>query len=88
MLVSDKEVEFEFELPHFKKDEIKVKINKNSVEIKGEKKHEIKMQKKDFFHEEKHHHTFHYMTTLPNVNPKKAKTSFSKGVLKIKVPRV
>ncbi len=88
MLISDKGIRMEFDLPNFKKEEIKVKINKNSVEIKGEKKHETKLQRKDFFHEERHHQSFHYMTTLPNVNPRKAKTTFSRRKLKIKAPRV
>ncbi len=88
MLVSDKDVTMEFDLPHFKKDEIKVKLNKNSAQITGEKKQSMKTQRKDFFHEEVHHHTFHYATTLPEINPKKAKTTFSNGKLKIKAPRV
>ena len=88
MLVSDKEVVMEFDLPNFKKSEVKVKLNKNSAEIKGEKNHVSKINRKDFFHHESHKHSFHYSTTLPTINPKKAKTSFSKGKLKIKAPRV
>ena len=88
MLITDKDIRMEFNLPYFKKNEIKVRINKNSAEIRGEKKHESKIKRKDFFHEERHSHSFHYATTLPNVNPKKAKMTFSKGKLKIKVPKI
>ena len=88
MLVSDKNVQMEFDLPNFNKNEIKVKLNKNSAQINGEKKHKMKTQRKDFLHEEVHHHTFHYETTLPDIDPKKATTKFSKGKLKIKAPRV
>ena len=82
-----KEVIIELNLPEFSKKDIKVKLTKNSAVIKAEKKQEKRVQRKDFFHQEKSYKTFSYTTTLPAINPKKAKTEFKKGILRIKAPK-
>lgn len=82
-----KEVSLNFRLPEFDRKDIQIKVGKNSVAINAKKKVENKVKKKDYFHEEKSERTFHYFTTTPNVNHKKAKIGFSKGILKINVPR-
>lgn len=84
---NSKEVVFEFHLPGFKKENIKIKLTKNSIAIKAEKKLEKGIQKKDFFHKEKTNENFNYSTTLPEINPKKAKIEFKKGILKITIPK-
>ncbi len=84
---NSKEVELKFELPGFKKKDIKMHLSKNSLSINASKKQENKVKKKDFFHQEKSEKHFVYSTTLPTIKPKKAKISFNKGVLKIKAPR-
>lgn len=84
---NSKEVELEFHLPEFSKKDIKIKLTKNAANISAEKKTEKQVKKKDFFHQEKSFKTFSYSTTLPEINPKKARTSFSKGILKIKAPK-
>ena len=82
-----KEVVLDFDLPGFTKKNVKVKVNKDSVAVNAEKKQEKKVQKKDFFHKETSYSSFSYATTIPEVDPKKAKTKFSKGKLKIIAPR-
>jgi len=84
---NSKEVVLEFNLPEFKKKDIDVKLSKNSVFVRAEKKSEKKLQKKDFFHQEKTAKVFNYQTTLPKVNVKKAKIDFKLGVLKIVIPK-
>jgi HSP20 family protein len=87
MKSNSKEVALEFALPGFNKKDVKVKLAKDSLAIKAEKKHENKIQKKDFYHHEKSYQHFSYATTLPKINPKNAKISFSKGKLKIKAQK-
>jgi len=82
-----KEVILEFDLPDFSKRDIKIRLGKNSASIKAEKRQEKKVQRKDFFHAEKSYKSFSYYTTLPRINPEKAKTEFKKGKLKIKAPK-
>ena len=84
---NSREVVLEFNLPGFTKKDVKLKITKNSLIIKANKKHEKKIQRKDFYHQEKGSQSFNYVTTLPNINPKKAKTSFKAGILKIVIPK-
>ena len=85
---NSKEVVLEFNLPDFKKEDIKVNLLKNSVAITADKKHKNKIQKKDFFHSEKSYQKFFYKTSVPKINYKKAKIEFKKGVLKITAPRI
>ncbi len=82
-----KEVSLEFKLPEFDKKDIHLHLSKNSLSINANKKSEKKIKKKDYFHEERTERHFTYTTTLPNIKPKKAKISFEKGNLKIKVPK-
>ncbi len=84
---NSKEVVLEFSLPEFSKEDLKVKLSANSVVIRGEKKVKTKVQRKEFFHKEKSYRSFNYATTLPRVEPKKAKISFNKGILKIVAPK-
>lgn len=84
---NSKEVVLEFNLPGFKKEDINLKLSKDFISIKAEKKHENKVQKKDFFHHEKSYQAFNYTTTLPKINPKKARMEFERGVLKITAPK-
>ncbi len=84
---NSKEVVLEFNLPEFSKKDIKVKLSKNSVAIEAKKSIEKKVQRRDFFHDEKTSHAFSYQTTIPAINPKKAKVEFKKGVLKIRAPK-
>ena len=88
MKTNKKEIALEFALPHFNKSDIKLKLSRNSLAIKAEKKQAKKIQRKDFFHTEKSHHRFAYATTLPKINPKKAKIEFKRGILKIKAPKI
>ncbi len=83
MKETSKEVVLELNLPEFSRKDIKVNIKKNSLQVKAEKKTEKKVQKKGYYHEEKTSRVFSYFTTIPTIDPKKAKVSFKKGVLKI-----
>lgn len=87
MKKNSKEVVLEFDLPEFSKKDIKVRLSKNRAQVRAEKSNEKKVQKKDFFHEEKSFKSFNYSTSLPDVNHTKAESEFKNGVLRVKVPR-
>jgi len=84
---SSKEVVLNLDLPEFSAKDVKVKIARNAVAIEAEKKQEKKIQKKGFFHKEKSCRSFKYATTLPEIEPKKAKVKFSRGKLQIILPK-
>ncbi len=82
-----REVIVELQFPGFDKKDITIKLSKNRADISAEKSIHKKVNKKDFYHEEKTYHHYNYSTTLPSINHKKAKTEFKKGVLKITAPK-
>jgi len=82
-----KEVKLEFKLPDFERKDIEIDIGKDSVLIRANKKILKEEKKKDFFHSEKIERSFDYKTTVPLVNPEKAKIQFNKGILRINIPR-
>jgi len=84
----EKEVILEFSLPGYRKEDIKMILKKNSIEIKAKHEIEKKVQRQDFFHDEKTAKHFEYSSTLPIVNPNKAKISFKDGILRIVLPKV
>ena len=87
MKENSKEVILEFALPEFKKDDIKIKFTENAVSVQAGRKIEKETQRKDFFHQEKTERSFNYTTTVPSINPSKAKIFFKGGILKISVPK-
>lgn len=87
MKETKKEIVFEFPLLGFDKDDVDVKLTKNSLLIKAQKKHKRKIHRPNFFHFEKQKHNFFYATTLPEIDSKKTKITFTKGILKIKLPK-
>jgi len=84
---NSKEVILNLDLPGFSKKDINVRIDKKGISVKAEKKQHNKIQKKDFFHEEKTYRSFSYSTTLPKIKPEKAKIKFNKGKLQIIAPK-
>ncbi len=84
---SSKEVSLDIALPGFQRKDIKVNLNDTGLVVVAQKKSSMKKKKKDFFHLESSSQTFTYRTTLPKIDSKKAKMTFSKGVLKIKAPK-
>lgn len=88
MKTNDKEIEFEFELPGFDREDIDVKLSSDSLVIKANKKSKNKSQKDDFYHVEKSARRFSYKTSLPKINSKKAKIDYKNGLLKIKAPKI
>jgi HSP20 family protein len=87
MKSDSKKVVLKFELPEFNKKDINLRISKNFIQVKAEKKSENKTQKKGFAYEEKVQRSFDYSTSIPTIIPAKTKIEFKKGVLKITAPR-
>ncbi|MCW8966781.1 MAG: Hsp20/alpha crystallin family protein [Candidatus Pacearchaeota archaeon] len=77
----------EFNLSEFKEKDINVEVSNNSIDVSAYKKDEKEVKKKDFFAEEKTQKSFVYNSSLPSVDAGNVKKSFSKGILKIVIPR-
>jgi len=82
------EIELTFELPDYKKDDIKVIIKNKHLFIKANKEHSQKKEKTDLYHEEHSEHNFNHTTILPKVDSKNMRWFFKNEVLTIKIPKL
>ena len=88
---TEKEVVAEIDIPGVDKNDIKVNVTEDAIEIKAEKKNEVKQEdkKKGMFRLERSFTGFHRSFALPNnVDPDKANAEYKDGVLKITVPKL
>jgi len=88
---TDKEFVAEIDMPGVEKGDIKVNVTKDGIEVKAEKKHEVKEEdkKKGMYRLERSYAGFYRSFGLPaNVDANKAEAEFKNGVLKIKVPKL
>lgn len=76
------------EIPGIGKEDLNVAITEDTLTISGEKKHEEKIEKKDYHRIERSYGSFCRSFRLPdNVNGEKAKASFKDGVLEVRIPK-
>ncbi len=76
------------ELPGIKKEDIDVSMTDNVISISGEKKREEKVERKNYYREERSYGSFTRSFRLPaEVQTDKAKASFKEGVLEIRIPK-
>jgi HSP20 family protein len=76
------------ELPGIKKEDVDVSVTDNVISISGEKKKEEKVERKNYYREERSYGSFTRSFRLPmEVQTDKAKASFKEGVLEIRIPK-
>ncbi len=76
------------DLPGVEKQDIVLNVRENIVEVRAEKKHEVKVQKKGYYRHERSYGGFYRVIPLPsNVDPDSVKTSYKNGVLEIKLQK-
>lgn len=84
----DSELIAKADLPGFSKDEIKLKITENTIEISAEKKKQVVQKGKGFFRQERSFGAMKRIMPLPYaVKPDEAKAKFENGVLAITMPK-
>ncbi len=76
------------ELPGFSKDEVEVRVNPTSLEVKAEKKSEDEKKAKDRTESRRSYSYFHRYLTLPaQVVTEKVEGTMKNGVLELKLPK-
>lgn len=88
---SEKEIIAEIEIPGVNKEDIKINLSDNKIEIKAENKSEFKKEdkKKGVYRFERNYSGFYRNISLPkNVDIDKAEADYKDGILKIKVPKL
>lgn len=76
------------ELPGIEQKDIEVKIEDNTLILRGERKHEQEVKKENYHRVERYYGTFHRSFSLPQtINQEKIKAACDKGVLTITLPK-
>ncbi|MEW5760109.1 MAG: Hsp20/alpha crystallin family protein [Candidatus Thermoplasmatota archaeon] len=84
----EKEIVVRAEIPGFDKDSIDIKVGKDSVEIKCERKEEVKEKDVGYIRKEREFSTLYRSIPLPVATlPEKAKAELSNGILEIFIPK-
>lgn len=84
----DRELVAKADLPGFSKEDIRLKVTSNSIEISAEKKRQSIERTKAFFRQERSYGSASRFLSLPaEVKPEQAKARFENGVLDIILPK-
>jgi len=82
------EVIAKIELPGVEKKDVDLKITKNMLAVKAEKKEEKEEKQKGFYRHERSYQGFQKAFSLPaRVIPEKAVAKLDKGVLEVRIPK-
>lgn len=85
---SEKEYTVTVELPGVEREDVGLQLEGDTLMIRGEKKHEEKESKKDFYRVERSYGSFQRMLTLPqDADTESIQARFEKGVLTVDIPR-
>jgi HSP20 family protein len=86
---TDDELIIKIDLPGVKKEDIKLNLNSDFVEIKCEKTDEVKDEEEgDYYLSERYYRGFYRRITLPkSIVPEEAKAKYRNGVLEITAPK-
>ena len=84
----DEDIVVKADLPGVKKSDVTIDISDNMLTISGEKKHEDKVEKKDYYRYESSYGRFSRSFELPGgMDMGKAKAHLGNGVLEIRIPK-
>ncbi|MEM4244874.1 MAG: Hsp20/alpha crystallin family protein [Candidatus Nanoarchaeia archaeon] len=88
VIEKDDHVIVRMDLPGVEKEDIFLTVTDNNIEVRAQKKHELKVKKKGYFRHERSYGGFYRVVPLPaNVNPDSAKAEYRNGVLEVKLQK-
>ncbi len=88
LIESDKEIIATAEMPGLEKQDIKINIAEDWLEISAETKHEEKKEEKGYIYRERRSGSYYRAVSLPSaVDPDNSKATYKNGVLEIKMPK-
>ena len=84
----EKEIVLKAELPEIDPKNVDIKLEDNSLTLKGERKYDKELKKENFYRLERSYGSFKRQFNLPSyVDKEKVKASYKNGVLKIQLPK-
>lgn len=88
VIENDKEIIATAEMPGLEKQDIKINVTEDMLEISAETKHEEKKEEKGYIYRERRSGSYYRAISLPSpVDPDTSKASYENGVLEIKMPK-
>jgi HSP20 family protein len=85
---TDKEVIATAEMPGLEKQDIKINLTEDRLEISSEAKREEERKEKGYMYRERRYGGYYRSISLPaRVNPDNSKATYNNGVLEIKMPK-
>ena len=88
VIESDKEIIATAEMPGLEKEDIKINVTEDMLEISAETKQEEKKEEKGYIYRERRSGSYYRAISLPSpVDPDNSKASYKNGLLEVKMPR-
>ena len=85
---TDKEVVATAEMPGLEKEDIKINITEDRLEISTETKQDEEKKEKGYIYKERRSGSYYRSISLPSaIDPDNAKATYNNGVLEIKMPK-
>ncbi len=89
VIETDKEVIATAEMPGLEKQDIKINLTEDRLEISAETKKEEKKEEKGYVYRERRMGSYYRAISLPStIDPDNSKASYKNGVLEIKMPKI
>jgi HSP20 family protein len=85
---TEKELVLSAEIPGIDEKDIEIKVEDNTLSLKGERKFEKETKEENYHRIERSYGSFYRAFTLPNsIDPEKIQATHENGVLKITMPK-
>ncbi len=89
VIETDKEVIATAEMPGLDKQDIKINLTEDRLEISAETKQKEKKEEKGYVYKERRMGSYYRTISLPStIDPDNSKASYKNGVLEIKMPKI
>ncbi len=88
LIENEKEIVATAEMPGLEKENIKINVTEDALEISAETKHEEKKEEKGYIYRERRSGSYYRSISLPSpVDPDSSKAKYENGILEIKMPK-
>ena len=88
LVENDKEITATAEMPGLEKQDIKINVTEDRLEISAEIKQEEKKEEKGYIYRERRSGSYYRAISLPSpVDPENSKATYNNGILEIKMPK-
>lgn len=88
LVETDKEVIATVEMPGLDKEDIKINLTEDKLEISAETKHEEEKKEKGYIYKERRSGSYYRVVSLPSsIDSDNSKASYNNGILQITMPK-